>query len=168
MNKSTVSIQWQLAYSFTFICYLCSPPQGNPRFFQFNWGWYRWCKLWDGVWGMVQYFGNWRSLRKQQKWEGDSNLPCPSPLKRVIKHLRERCLSLEERSILISEDRGTQSRIWVNRPCQVSPIFLPLPDALWPILFLYNPPLIVQLSIKILRFNHFFGSSFSCEGSQGK
>lgn len=66
-------------------------------------------------------------------------------------------LYLEEKSSLISKDKGTK-RILKKGLAKFPSVLLQLPHTLWPIMFLQNFPLFIRPSIKILRSNCFFES----------
>lgn len=59
------------------------------------------------------------------------------------------------RSVLTSRNEETR-RILTNRSCSVSPSWLYLPHALWPIIVLHDYPHSIWPSIKKLRFHCFF------------
>lgn len=103
----------------------------------------------------------WRSFRKMAEARSFVS-PLSSP-KAGHKTFKWEVPSLypEERSILITKMRGH----WTNKPCYVSPSLLPLAHTLCPILFLHDCPFIIKTSIKTLRLNYFFGSSFPYKGS---
>lgn len=104
---------------------------------------------------------SWRSLSKQQKQEGLSDLPpCFSP-EADHKPLMWEVPSLYpwERNILVSKMEGQwEESKWTGL---VFPSLPHLAHALCPIISFYSFPL--KPRTKTFRFNHFFGSSFPYE-----
>lgn len=111
---------------------------------------------------------SWRNLRKQQSGKVTSTFSPPFSPETGHKTLMQNVCSVylkKKRASFFPEDKEMPKRFQTNGPCKIFPSLLHLPCTPLSIIFLHDCPLFIKVSIKILRFNYFFESSFSYEGS---
>ena len=104
----------------------------------------------------IEYF----KLKEFEK-TAKQDLSCLSSLKHGTRPPGETLpLCTLRKGASLSQTQGTLPEEFKQTGLTVFPSLLHSPYIFWPKIFLHDHPLIIKPSIKIVRFNHFFRSSF--------
>lgn len=127
----------------------------------------KWCKyIWEHTDGdqdtLFQITAQWlKKCEEMAEAERDTDLPFCSPLKQLIKLSCEKCPPMPgEKEHPYSKDKRISRRILTKVHSVYYTCLI-----LWLTIFLQDFPLFNKPSIKILRSNCFFASSFPYEGT---